>query len=157
MSFWNEEERARLDKMGAKFLAYKEEASKQMEEIMKRIESFSPPCTSPASQSLPTMEEFNASSVGTNFMPHIINVKAGKDITMQPDFSGSISSPDGRVVGGGVAGILAAASLVQFGVNSRVLPSSQLELKTKKLKNGSGRPRESLSLYQEGAENIKGC
>jgi hypothetical protein len=133
MSFWNEEERARLDKMQSKFLAYKEEVSKQMEEIMKRIESFSPPCTSPASQSLPTMEEFNASSVGTNFMPHIINVKAGKDVTMQPDFSGSISSPDGCVVGGGggVAGILAAASLVQFGVNSRVLHSNQLEPKTK--------------------------
>jgi hypothetical protein len=117
----------------------------------------SPPRTSPASQSLPITEEFNAGSVRTNFMPHIINVKAGKDITMQQDFSGGISSPDGRVVGGGVAGIgiLVAASPVQFGVNSRVLPSNQLEPKPK-LKNGSSRPRESLSLYQEGDENIKG-
>jgi hypothetical protein len=86
----------------------------------------------------------------------IINVKAGKDVTMQPDFSGGISSLDGRVVGGGVAGILVAASSLQFGVNIRVLPSNQLEPKPKKLKNGSGRPRESLSLYQERAENIKG-
>jgi hypothetical protein len=127
-----------------------------MEEIRKRIESFSPPRTSPASQSLPITEEFNTGSVGTNFMPHIIDVKAGKNVTMQPDFSRGISRPDGRVVGGGVAGILVAASPMQFGVNSRVLPSTQLEPKPKKLKNGSGRPRESLSLYQEGAENIKG-
>jgi hypothetical protein len=42
MSFWNEEERARLDKMRSEFLAYKEEAIKRMEEIRKRIESFSP-------------------------------------------------------------------------------------------------------------------
>jgi hypothetical protein len=28
MSFWNEEERARLDKMWSKFLAYKEEVTK---------------------------------------------------------------------------------------------------------------------------------
>jgi hypothetical protein len=122
----------------------------------KRIESFSPPRTSPASQSLPITEEFNAGFAGTNFMPYIINVKAGKDVTMQPNFSGGISSPDGLVVGGGVGGILVATSLVQFGVNSRVLPSNQLEPKPKKLKNGSDRPRVSMSLYQEGAENIKG-
>jgi hypothetical protein len=139
----------------SKFLAWKEESSKRIEEIRKRIERFSPPRTSPVSQSLPITEEFNAGSVGTDFMPHIIDVKASKDVTMQPDFSGGISSPDGCVVGGGVAGILVAASPVQFGVNSRVLPSNQLEPKSK-LKNGSSRPRESLSLYQEGAENIKG-
>jgi hypothetical protein len=51
MSFWNEEERARLDKMLSEFLAYKEEVSKRMEEIRKRIESFSPPHTSPATKS----------------------------------------------------------------------------------------------------------
>jgi hypothetical protein len=53
MPFWNEEERARLDKMRSEFLAYKEEASKRMEEIRKRIESFSPPRTSLASQAPP--------------------------------------------------------------------------------------------------------
>jgi hypothetical protein len=110
MSFWNEEERARLDKMRSEFLAYKEEASKRMEEIRKRVESFSPPRTSPVSQSLPLTEEFNAGFVGTNCMPHIINVKVGKDVTIQPNFSGGISSLDGRVVGGGIAGILVAAS-----------------------------------------------
>jgi len=51
MSFWNEEERARLDKMRSEFFAYKEEASKRMEEIRKRIESFSPPRTSLATKS----------------------------------------------------------------------------------------------------------
>jgi hypothetical protein len=53
MPFWNEEERARLDKMWLEFLAYKEEASKRMEEIRKRMESFSPPRTSLASQAPP--------------------------------------------------------------------------------------------------------
>jgi hypothetical protein len=52
MFFWNEEEQVRLDKMRLEFLAYKE-ASKRMEEIRKRIESFSPPHTSPASQAPP--------------------------------------------------------------------------------------------------------
>lgn len=75
---------------------------------------------------------------------------------MLPDFFGDISSPDGRVVNEGIAGILVAASLVQFGVNNRVLLSNQLEPKPKKLKNGSDWPKEFLSLYQEGAENIKG-
>jgi hypothetical protein len=74
--------------MRSEFLAYKEEASKRMEKIGKRIESFSPPCTSPGSQSLPITEEFNTGSVGTNFMHHIINVKASKGVTMRPDFSG---------------------------------------------------------------------
>jgi hypothetical protein len=86
-SFWNEEKQARLEKMRSEFLVWKDESSKRMEEIRKRIESFSPPRTSPTSQSLPKTGEFNASSVGPNFMPHIINVKAGKDIMMQPDFS----------------------------------------------------------------------
>jgi len=63
MSFWNEEERARLDKMRSEFLVYKEEASKRMEEIRKRIESFSPPCTSPASQSLPITPTSSAATV----------------------------------------------------------------------------------------------
>ncbi|XP_062149793.1 succinate-semialdehyde dehydrogenase, mitochondrial-like [Alnus glutinosa] len=108
-----------------------------------------------ASQSLPITEEFNAGSVGTNFMPHIIHVNAGNDVPMQPDSSVGILSPDGRVVGGGVAGILVAASPVQVIVGS-FLPSNQLEPKPKKLKNGSDRPREFLSLYPEGAENIKG-
>nr|GEV02597.1 AT-hook motif nuclear-localized protein 1-like [Tanacetum cinerariifolium] len=122
-----------------------------------------------------------SSSVGANFMPHIINVNTGEDVTMkvisfsqqgpraicilsangvissvtlrQPDSSGgtltyegrfeilslagsfipsesggirnrsggmsvSLSSPDGRVVGGSVAGLLVAASPVQIIVGS---------------------------------------
>ncbi|KAL5058399.1 hypothetical protein RYX36_030003 [Vicia faba] len=136
-------------------------------------------------------------SVGTNFMPHIITVNAGEDITMkvisfsqqgpraicilsasgvisnvtlrQPDSSGgtltyegrfeilslsgsfmptesqgtrsrsggmsvSLSSPDGRVVGGGVAGLLVAASPVQVVVGS-FLPSNQQDQKQKKPKS----------------------
>lgn len=95
---------------GEEFLAYKEEASKRMEEIRKRMESFFPPRTSPTSQSLPITGESNAGSVGTNFMPHIINIKPTEDVTMSPEFSGDNSSPDGRVVKEGVAGILVAAS-----------------------------------------------
>ncbi|KAI4354898.1 hypothetical protein L6164_003722 [Bauhinia variegata] len=141
--------------------------------------------------------DLNASSVGTNFMPHIINVNAGEDITMkvisfsqqgpraicilsangvisnvtlrQPDSSGgtltyegrfeilslsgsfmptesqgarsrsggmsvSLASPDGRVVGGGVAGLLVAASPVQVVVGS-FLPSGHQEHKPKKSKS----------------------
>ncbi|KAF5453367.1 hypothetical protein F2P56_028273 [Juglans regia] len=46
----------------------------------------------------------------------------------------SLASPDGRVVGGGVAGLLVAASPVQVVVGS-FLPSNQQEQKPKKLKN----------------------
>ncbi|GMY09375.1 AT-hook motif nuclear-localized protein 1-like [Fagus crenata] len=143
--------------------------------------------------------ELDACNVGTNFMPHIITVNAGEDVTMkvisfsqqgpraicilsangvisnvtlrQPDSSGgtltyegrfeilslsgsfmptetqgtrsrsggmsvSLASPDGRVVGGGVAGLLVAASPVQVVVGS-FLPSNQHEQKPKKLKNES--------------------
>jgi hypothetical protein len=51
--FWNELEQARIEKMRSKFLAWKEKSSKRMEEIRKRIESFSPSRTSPASQAPP--------------------------------------------------------------------------------------------------------
>ncbi|ESW06885.1 hypothetical protein PHAVU_010G084600 [Phaseolus vulgaris] len=141
--------------------------------------------------------DLNSCSDGTNFMPHIITVNAGEDITMkvisfsqqgpraicilsangvisnvtlrQPDSSGgtltyegrfeilslsgsfmptdnqgtrsrsggmsvSLASPDGRVVGGGVAGLLVAASPVQVVVGS-FLPSSQQEQKLKKPKS----------------------
>jgi 2-keto-4-pentenoate hydratase/2-oxohepta-3-ene-1,7-dioic acid hydratase in catechol pathway len=66
----------------------------------------------PLRQANPITGESNAISVGKNFMPHIINVKATKDVTMPPDFSGDILSPDGCVVKEGVAGILVATSLV---------------------------------------------
>ncbi|XP_027333674.1 AT-hook motif nuclear-localized protein 7-like [Abrus precatorius] len=141
-------------------------------------------------------------SVGTNFMPHIITVNTGEDITMkvisfsqqgpraicilsangvisnvtlrQPDSSGgtltyegrfeilslsgsfmptdnqgtrsrsggmsvSLSSPDGRVVGGGVAGLLVAASPVQVVVGS-FLPSNQQDQKPKKPKSDYAPP-----------------
>ncbi|KAK7294939.1 hypothetical protein RJT34_17838 [Clitoria ternatea] len=141
-------------------------------------------------------------SIGTNFMPHIITVNTGEDITMkvisfsqqgpraicilsangvisnvtlrQPDSSGgtltyegrfeilslsgsfmptdnqgtrsrsggmsvSLSSPDGRVVGGGVAGLLVAASPVQVVVGS-FLPSNQQDQKPKKPKSDYAPP-----------------
>ncbi|KAF9615338.1 hypothetical protein IFM89_022989 [Coptis chinensis] len=138
-------------------------------------------------------------SVGANFMPHVITVAAGEDVTMkiisfsqqgpraicilsangvisnvtlrQPDSSGgtltyegrfeilslsgsfmptesggtrsrsggmsvSLASPDGRVVGGGVAGLLVAATPVQVVVGS-FLPCTQQEQKPKKQKTES--------------------
>ncbi|GAV60242.1 DUF296 domain-containing protein [Cephalotus follicularis] len=143
--------------------------------------------------------DWAASSVGTNFTPHVINVNAGEDVTMkvisfsqqgpraicilsangvisnvtfrQPDSSGgtltyegrfeilslsgsfmpteiqgtrsrsggmsvSLASPDGRVVGGSVAGLLVAAGPVQVVVGS-FLPGSQNEQRPKKLKTDS--------------------
>lgn len=150
-------------------------------------------------------------SVGTNFMPHIITVNAGEDITMkvisfsqqgpraicilsasgvisnvtlrQPDSSGgtltyegrfeilslsgsfmptdnqgtrsrsggmsvSLSSPDGRVVGGGVAGLLVAATPVQVVVGS-FLPSNQQDQKIKKPKSDYASPTitEPIAVY----------
>ncbi|KAF7844756.1 AT-hook motif nuclear-localized protein 7-like [Senna tora] len=138
--------------------------------------------------------DLNGCSIGTNFMPHIITVNSGEDITMkvisfsqqgpraicilsangvisnvtlrQPDSSGgtltyegrfeilslsgsfmptesqgtrgrsgglsvSLASPDGRVVGGGVAGLLIAATPVQVVVGS-FLPSSHQDQRPKK-------------------------
>ncbi|XP_022735351.1 AT-hook motif nuclear-localized protein 1-like [Durio zibethinus] len=143
--------------------------------------------------------EWAATSVGTNFMPHVITVNAGEDVTMkvisfsqqgpraicilsangvisnvtlrQPDSPGgtltykgcfeilslsgsfmptetqgtrsqsggmsvSLASPDGRVIGGGVAGLLVAASSVQVVVAS-FLPGNQHDQKSKKPKNES--------------------
>ncbi|KAL6979674.1 hypothetical protein U1Q18_021330 [Sarracenia purpurea var. burkii] len=140
--------------------------------------------------------EWVSCSVGANFMPHIITVDTGEDVTMkvisfsqqgprvicilsangvissvtlrQPDSSGgtltyegrfeilsltgsfmpaetggmrnrsggmsvSLASPDGRVVGGGVAGLLVAASPVQIIVGS-FLAGNQHEQKPKKQK-----------------------
>lgn len=138
--------------------------------------------------------DWNTSSLGTGFMPHMITVNAGEDVTMkvisfsqqgpraicilsanglisnvtlrQHDSSGgtltyegrfeilslsgsfmptetqgtrsrqggmsvSLASPDGRVIGGGVAGLLIAASPVLVVVGS-FLPSSHQEPKPKK-------------------------
>jgi hypothetical protein len=50
---WNEEEQAMLEKTRSEFLVWKDESSKWMEELMKRIKSFSPPRTSPTSQAPP--------------------------------------------------------------------------------------------------------
>ncbi|CAM8884477.1 unnamed protein product [Rhodiola kirilowii] len=140
--------------------------------------------------------EFDACAVGANFMPHMITVNTGEDVTMkvisfsqtgpraicilsangvissvtlrQPDSSGgtltyegrfeilslsgsfmpsdnggtksrsggmsvSLASPDGRVIGGGVAGLLVAASPVQIVVGS-FLAGNQQEQKPKKQK-----------------------
>ncbi|KAE8697534.1 AT-hook motif nuclear-localized protein 1 [Hibiscus syriacus] len=143
-----------------------------------------------------SLGEWAATSVGTNFTPHVITVNAGEDVTMkvisfsqqgpraicilsangvisnvtlrQPDSSGgtltyegrfeilslsgsfmptetqgtrsrsggmnvSLASADGRVVGGGVAGLLIAASPVQVVVGS-FLPGNQNDQKHKKQK-----------------------
>lgn len=144
-----------------------------------------------------TLGDWVSSSVGANFMPHIINVNTGEDVTMkvisfsqqgpraicilsangvissvtlrQPDSSGgtltyegrfeilslagsfipsesggirnrsggmsvSLSSPDGRVVGGSVAGLLVAASPVQIIVGSFLTGVQQEQKNIKKQK-----------------------
>ncbi|RRT68913.1 hypothetical protein B296_00021818 [Ensete ventricosum] len=94
--------------------------------------------------------EMEASSAGTNFTPHVITVASGEGrfelLSLSGSFmptenggtgsrsgglSVSLASPDGRVVGGGVAGLLVAASPVQVVVGS-FLPSYQMEQKIKK-------------------------
>ncbi|CAN4125817.1 unnamed protein product [Withania somnifera] len=117
--------------------------------------------------------EWISCSTGGNFLPHMITVEAGEDVTMkiisfsqqgpraiciisavglisnvtlrQPSSSGgtltyedrgmsiSLASPDGRVVGGTLAGLLIAASPVQVVVGS-FLPSNYQEVKPKKQK-----------------------
>ncbi|KAI3822154.1 hypothetical protein L1987_09736 [Smallanthus sonchifolius] len=144
-----------------------------------------------------SLGDWVSSSVGANFMPHIINVNTGEDVTMkvisfsqqgpraicilfangvissvtlrQPDSSGgtltyegrfeilslggsfipsenggirnrsggmsvSLSSPDGRVVGGSVAGLLVAASPVQIIVGSFLTGVQQEQKIAKKQK-----------------------
>jgi hypothetical protein len=44
-----------FQKMQSEFFAWKEKINKMMEEHMRKLESFSPPCLSPASRSLPKM------------------------------------------------------------------------------------------------------
>ncbi|KAK7847687.1 at-hook motif nuclear-localized protein 6, partial [Quercus suber] len=86
-----------------------------------------------------------AYSVGANFTPHVITVNAGEGrfeilslcgSFMPTDNGGtksrsggmsvSLAGPDGRVVGGGLAGLLVAAALCSF------LPGHQQEQKPKK-------------------------
>ncbi|XP_071707574.1 AT-hook motif nuclear-localized protein 1-like [Rutidosis leptorrhynchoides] len=148
-------------------------------------------------EKMETLGDWVSSSVGANFMPHIINVNTGEDVSMkvisfsqqgpraicilsangvissvtlrQPDSSGgrltyegrfeilslagsfilsesggirnrsggmsvSLSSPDGRVVGGSVAGLLVAASPVQIIVGSFLTSVQQEQKKNKKQK-----------------------
>lgn len=150
----------------------------------------------PKVEAMENLGNWVSTSVGANFMPHVITVNAGEDVTMkiisfsqqgpraicvlsangvisnvtlrQPDSSGgtltyegrfeilslsgsfmpsesggtrsrsggmsvSLASPDGRVVGGGVAGLLVAATPVQVVVGS-FLPCTQQEQKPKKQK-----------------------
>ncbi|XP_055825167.1 AT-hook motif nuclear-localized protein 1 isoform X2 [Solanum dulcamara] len=97
-----------------------------------------------------TPGEKMAYSVGANFTPHVITVNAGEGhfeiLSLSGSFmpsdngvtksrsggmSVSLSGPDGRVMGGGLAGMLLAAGPVQVVVGS-FLPGHQLEQKPKK-------------------------
>ncbi|KAL7167345.1 hypothetical protein ACSBR2_037916 [Camellia fascicularis] len=99
--------------------------------------------------------EWVSCSVGANFTPHIITVNAGEGrfeiLSLSGSFmpaetggirnrsggmSVSLASPDGRVMGGGVAGLLVAASPVQIVVGS-FLAGNQHEQKPKKQKTES--------------------
>ncbi|OAY73464.1 AT-hook motif nuclear-localized protein 1 [Ananas comosus] len=70
---------------------------------------------------------FELLSLSGSFMP----TENGGTRSRSGGISVSLASPDGRVVGGGVAGLLVAASPVQVVVGS-FLPSYQLEQKAKK-------------------------
>lgn len=72
---------------------------------------------------------FELLSLSGSFMPN----ENGGTKSRSGGMSVSLASPDGRVVGGGVAGLLVAASPVQVVVGS-FLPSYQLEQKAKKPK-----------------------
>ncbi|CAH1452629.1 unnamed protein product [Lactuca virosa] len=87
-------------------------------------------------------KDHEASLPGVGFMPHILDVKAGEGrfeilylcgsfMVCESDgqrsrtggLSVSLSGPDGRVLGGNVAGLLTAASPVQMIVGS-IVPAS---------------------------------
>ncbi|KAG6499086.1 hypothetical protein ZIOFF_038842 [Zingiber officinale] len=70
---------------------------------------------------------FELLSLSGSFMP----TENGGTRSRSGGLSVSLASPDGRVIGGGVAGLLVAASPVQVVVGS-FLPSFQMEHKTKK-------------------------
>lgn len=72
---------------------------------------------------------FELLSLSGSFMPS----ENGGTKSRSGGMSVSLASPDGRVLGGGVAGLLVAASPVQVVVGS-FLPGFQLEQKTKKPK-----------------------
>nr|DAD33753.1 TPA_asm: hypothetical protein HUJ06_012604 [Nelumbo nucifera] len=72
---------------------------------------------------------FEILSLSGSFMPS----ESGGTRSRSGGMSVSLASPDGRVVGGGVAGLLVAASPVQVVVGS-FLPTTQLEHKPKKPK-----------------------
>nr|XP_010909702.1 AT-hook motif nuclear-localized protein 1 [Elaeis guineensis] len=72
---------------------------------------------------------FELLSLSGSFMPN----ENGGTRSRSGGMSVSLASPDGRVVGGGVAGLLVAASPVQIVVGS-FLPGYQMEQKSKKPK-----------------------
>ncbi|KAJ0970990.1 hypothetical protein J5N97_018949 [Dioscorea zingiberensis] len=75
---------------------------------------------------------FELLSLSGSFMP----TDDGGTRSRQGGISVSLASPDGRVVGGSLAGLLVAASPVQVVVGS-FIPGYQMEQKTKKLKHES--------------------
>ncbi|KAF8380423.1 hypothetical protein HHK36_027909 [Tetracentron sinense] len=75
---------------------------------------------------------FEILSLSGSFIPS----ESGGTRSRSGGMSVSLASPDGRVVGGGVAGLLVAASPVQVVVGS-FLPSNQHEQKPKKQKSDS--------------------
>ncbi|CAL9112927.1 unnamed protein product [Musa textilis] len=76
---------------------------------------------------------FELLSLSGSFMP----TENGGTRSRSGGLSVSLASPDGRVVGGGVAGLLVAASPVQVVVGSFV-PGNQMEKKIKKPRSETG-------------------
>jgi hypothetical protein len=61
--FWNEDERAKIEKIQLEFIMWKEKSNKKIEEHMRKIESFSTPSPAPASQSFPITPAPQAATV----------------------------------------------------------------------------------------------
>ncbi|KAK8944403.1 hypothetical protein KSP39_PZI008552 [Platanthera zijinensis] len=95
---------------------------------------------------------FELLSLSGSFMPN----ENGGTKSRSGGMSVSLASPDGRVVGGGVAGLLVAASPVQVVVGS-FLPSYQLEQNTKKPKLEISVSTPSAAAVQKPATEMDGA
>ncbi|XP_042502382.1 AT-hook motif nuclear-localized protein 1-like [Macadamia integrifolia] len=97
---------------------------------------------------------FEILSLSGSFMPS----ESGGTRSRSGGMSVSLASPDGRVLGGGVAGLLVAASPIQVVVGS-FLPSTQQELKPKKQKTdhaSAGTPNSTIPISSAEMEESYG-
>ncbi|XP_042376372.1 AT-hook motif nuclear-localized protein 11-like isoform X2 [Zingiber officinale] len=105
-------------------------------------------------QVLASLGDWVAGSAGMGFTPHVITIAVGEGrfqilclsgLYMRTDNGGSrsrtgglsvcLSSPDGQIIGGGVAGVLIAATPVQVIVGSFIYTRSKTKNKAKASRN----------------------